>query len=289
MRHVLSPAGQGRRPKGVDFSTSYSGEPYPVFIFWRHVVTWQCIHRHAVRVDQKCVRCISRASGVPSPNLYQDWTLLVQRPKSATRSASAVHGVPSPSFGQSCAPFGSRQAVAVHTPQTPLVHAKSYSRRVRQLCRPRRSIARLRAELRTPLRQSSGRGSADTADAIGTCRNCTGTLHDARYCSLLFHDKRARRWGNKSRRKRDVLPHTHGNDFRVARATTRAIYTVLGSVAFTRAKNTAWHRKPWNLHTMKKGGRAGKKKTKGRSEESLKNRDLQIFRVQWLTFTGHIE
>ena len=139
-------------------------------------------------------RSISRASGVPSPNLYQDWTLLVQRPKSATRSASAVHGVPSPSFGQSCAPFGSRQAVAVHTPQTPLVHAKSYSRRVRQLCRPRRSIARLRAELRTPLRQSSGRGSADTADVIGTCRNCTGTLHDARYCSLFLHDIRAGRW-----------------------------------------------------------------------------------------------
>ena len=113
------------------------------------------------------------------------------------------------------------------------------------------------------------------------------TMHDI---ALFFFTINGRDGGEtRSRRKRDVLPHTHGNDFRVARATTRAIYTVLGSVAFTRAIYTAWHRKPWNLHTMKKGGRVGKKKTKGRSEESLKNRDLQIFRVQWLTFTGHIE
>ena len=249
MRHVLSPAGQGRRPKGVDFSTSYSGEPYPVFIFWRHVVTWQCIHRHAVRVDQKCVRCISRASkrrsiaklvpGLDASGSETKERFILRRalPRFDLLAACcdmAVHTPPRSTcrpevreVHQSCKRrsiaklvtgldasgsetkerFILRRALprfhllaaccdmAVHTP--PRSTCRPEVREVHQSCKrrsiaklvtgldasgsetkeryakcvscARRSIAKLRAELRT-LRQSSGRGSAYTADAISTCQ-----------------------------------------------------------------------------------------------------------------------
>ena len=187
MRHVLSPAGQGRRPKGVDFSTSYSGEPYPVFIFWRHVVTWQCIHRHAVRVDQKCVRCISRASkrrsiaklvpGLDASGSETKERFILRRalPRFHLLAACcdmAVHSPPRSTcrpevreVHQSC----KQRSIAKLVTGLDASGSETKERYAKRVSCARRSIAKLRAELRT-LRQSSGRGSAYTADAISTCQ-----------------------------------------------------------------------------------------------------------------------